>query len=783
MTQTKVGWRAYTGSSISYLLPTLTSYTSPILDSSTSSVLAISLRCVNTSYTGPAIRVRRSSDNTEQNIGFSNGNLDTTSLLAFVGSGNGYVTTWYDQSGSGNNAVQATASRQPLIVVSGVVNTKNTRPAIKFNGNGVFLAVLGITTAIKSSFTVFNKDAATWGGPIGGQTIYPSPWKYRNNGESTIPYSNEKSGINGVGGSNNVGQGDPPFPSNIYLNNSKGSLTTGSSVISLPNSTGLNLLSYFVSGSQAGTKNIGIGVDPYSIQNWGLIGSISEILMYSDDIVSKVNEINANINNYYSIYSVDTNPLIGVAYSLRKLRSDYSGSAIRVRRSQDNTEQNIGFDINGNLDLNTLTTFTGYNNAFLYSEELDNAYWTKNGVSITANQGVAPDGTTTADLFQETAGSGIHYLYRSTGYNFGAGSSWNMSFYVKKASNNTATNNRIMMRQAKNDYSDGGSTAVFNLDTGQVVYTADGAVQGGTFGILGAAMTDEGNGWWRCSMYGKRQPSTWGGQNSDVTIAIGKVPSFDNWGNPIANAPGYPISWNGDTTGKYLIWGIQLTFKNGDEDFQNIKTYTKTTAYYPGSSYVTTWYDQSGNGRNLTQSAAANQPPIVDDCSIVKVNGKPALSFMFSGITRRWLSIAYGSFTMNTPLSIFFNAKINTLAEFDLLTGSESNKRFVLSPWFGNNYQLTHGLYDSANNWISGDIANTNNAIHFVYSGSSVPSVIGRNGTTYNKSISSTAWRGLSINTSTGGQFYATEFIFYSGDKTANRSAIETDMNTYYSVY
>jgi len=38
------------------------------------------------------------------------------------------------------------------------------------------------------------------------------------------------------------------------------------------------------------------------------------------------------------------------AYSLRKLSATWSGSAIRVRRSSDNTEMNIGFDDGGNLD-------------------------------------------------------------------------------------------------------------------------------------------------------------------------------------------------------------------------------------------------------------------------------------------------------------------------------------------------------------------------------------------------------------------------------------------------
>ena len=45
------------------------------------------------------------------------------------------------------------------------------------------------------------------------------------------------------------------------------------------------------------------------------------------------------------------------AYSLRKVRSAYTGSAINVRRSSDDTTQDIGFDANGDLDTTALTTF------------------------------------------------------------------------------------------------------------------------------------------------------------------------------------------------------------------------------------------------------------------------------------------------------------------------------------------------------------------------------------------------------------------------------------------
>ena len=54
-------------------------------------------------------------------------------IPAFDNSVNGFVETWYDQSGNGLDAVQATASKQPLIVESGSLNVDSfSNPTIRF---------------------------------------------------------------------------------------------------------------------------------------------------------------------------------------------------------------------------------------------------------------------------------------------------------------------------------------------------------------------------------------------------------------------------------------------------------------------------------------------------------------------------------------------------------------------------------------------------------------------------------------------------------------------------
>lgn len=94
-------------------------------------------RGMRQAYVGALLRVRRSSDNAEQDIGFrSDGALDSAALLAFCAGGNGFASKVYDQSGGGYDMVQATAGSQPRIVSSGTLDTMGVaaRPTMNFTG-------------------------------------------------------------------------------------------------------------------------------------------------------------------------------------------------------------------------------------------------------------------------------------------------------------------------------------------------------------------------------------------------------------------------------------------------------------------------------------------------------------------------------------------------------------------------------------------------------------------------------------------------------------------------
>lgn len=109
-----------------------TSVAPQLIDTYPGAAAAYSLRSLSLAYGGTVVRVRRSSDNTEQD--FTAAQVTDGTLAVFCGAGNGFVRTWYDQSGNSNNATQTDTIIQPQIVSSGSLVTHASKPAISFTG-------------------------------------------------------------------------------------------------------------------------------------------------------------------------------------------------------------------------------------------------------------------------------------------------------------------------------------------------------------------------------------------------------------------------------------------------------------------------------------------------------------------------------------------------------------------------------------------------------------------------------------------------------------------------
>lgn len=103
------------------------------LDALTSSlVAAYGMRRLVSSWSGPLVTVRRSSDNATLDV-YSTGDdwLDVVTLMLWCGSASAYVTRFWDQSGLGQHAEQPTALAQFRIVNAGTLEQYAGRPAIR----------------------------------------------------------------------------------------------------------------------------------------------------------------------------------------------------------------------------------------------------------------------------------------------------------------------------------------------------------------------------------------------------------------------------------------------------------------------------------------------------------------------------------------------------------------------------------------------------------------------------------------------------------------------------
>lgn len=87
-------------------------------------------------YIGSVIRVRRSSDNSEQD--FLPSEIIDGTLVSFVGAGDGCIVTIYDQIGS-NNVAQSDPNKQAKLVSNGTLILSNGKPAILSDGVDDFM--------------------------------------------------------------------------------------------------------------------------------------------------------------------------------------------------------------------------------------------------------------------------------------------------------------------------------------------------------------------------------------------------------------------------------------------------------------------------------------------------------------------------------------------------------------------------------------------------------------------------------------------------------------------
>lgn len=262
-----------------------------MLDAYPGALFAYSVRQLSSAYSVYAFRVRRDSDNAVQDIGFDfNGDLDEASLTAFVGAANGYLVTWYDQSGNGNDITESTAANQHIIVQSGVIYKEGLVPAIKC----VTTATTGMDTGItgirqKSIFVVTN-----FGNPGGDGD--PSRIITSYSGAAAV--------------NNELIVDRLESTSTVRYFDGGGSVTVGSVSASLHQITAIRTTTartIQIDGGSVATNAVGTAVqaNTYKIFEEGgsstneFVESMSELIFYNSDQTANRNNINNAQKSYF----------------------------------------------------------------------------------------------------------------------------------------------------------------------------------------------------------------------------------------------------------------------------------------------------------------------------------------------------------------------------------------------------------------------------------------------------------------------------------------------------
>ena len=203
---------------------------------------------------------------------------------------------------------------------------------------------------------------------------------------------------------------------------------------------------------------------------------------------------------------------------------------------------------------------------------------------------------------------------------------------------------------------------------------------------------------------------------------------------------------------------------------------------------MTTWYDQSGNERNATQTTVTNQPRIVVGGSLFQEGSKPAIDFDGTNDVLEMPTIA---FTMNA-VSVFNLVSNDTQPAGGIIAfnSPDSNRLYVpfinsTSAYIGySNSTTTFTFSSGAARRLFSLCAGTSVASAFMNGAAGTPATV-------TSSSASESGSALCIGSyqqvpSLFANFLdgrIQEVLFYTSDQTGSRSGIESNINSYYAIY
>jgi len=190
----------------------------------------------------------------------------------------------------------------------------------------------------------------------------------------------------------------------------------------------------------------------------------------------------------------------------------------------------------------------GRRNLLTYTEQFSDSAWALGGSTLSPNDAVAPDGTTTADKISEDSTTGVHRLLNNASITVSAGITCTWSVYVKSSE-------RSVVRFVNNNL----VGATFDL--------ANGAASSNISAGITPAAVSVGNGWYRISISGLTATTA---ERIVVQMVVGGTTSY-----------------TGVTGSGIFVWGAQLELGSTATAYQRVASqYDITEAGVPTCYYV-----------------------------------------------------------------------------------------------------------------------------------------------------------------------------------------------------
>ena len=203
-----------------------------------------------------------------------------------------------------------------------------------------------------------------------------------------------------------------------------------------------------------------------------------------------------------------------------------------------------------------------------------------------------------------------------------------------------------------------------------------------------------------------------------------------------------------------------------------------------GNGFVSIWYDQSGNGSNLIQNASANQARIVFGGILDTLNNKPALASNTNSAPNARYSATLTSISAS-PFTLFHVGSNNGSASGYLFDGANGTNRIngrsfnttsIQVGKSGNVIQLNYTQNITTQRIINAVLNNTSSKLSInngSYTTGTTGTLQGLSGLTL----------GAAYDFTQGATAYYQEHIIYPSDQSSNVTNIDTNINSFYTIY